>query len=101
MHPKKPSYGQRLSDRARKGKEGQTAGSDGFRLIELAHLPKFAWDMRARVLLVPTKVCQFPDAYYTVNTPSIPKKDKANSPVDFRLLAVFCGSLSHRSGGMA
>ena len=71
-----------LHKQAQKAKEESSAGSDGWRPIELSWLPAAAWKHRARVLAVAVERRRFPQAYKHVNTPSIPKKADSSRPLD-------------------
>ena len=75
-----------------------SAGSDGWAPVELKALPLQAWEMRYKVALLIRKVGQYPESYYTVNTPAIAKKGQGNRPLDHRLLAVFCALYRIESG---
>ena len=83
-----PTAEQRYS-RAQRAKDASSAGSDGFAPKELRTLPLRAWEHRQKVVALMTELQRYPEAYYTVNTPAIPKKGKGQAPLDHRLLAVF------------
>ena len=93
-----PPTAEALHNRAKGAKEEVSAGLDGWKTYELRHLPREAWEIRAQILKLFMETESYPDAYYQVATPCIPKKDQGNAPLDHRMLAFFSALYRIESG---